>query len=179
VVKVAGMTTHRSHRGPARVFDGEEACFAAVECGAYEDGEVLVIRYEGPKGGPGMREMLSTTAALTGQGRGEKVALVTDGRFSGGTHGLCVGHVGPEAQDGGPIALVRDGDVIAIDADSGALELEVDPIELENRRRRWRPRETLYGSGALWKFAQGVGPAFLGAVTHPGHKGERRAYPDL
>jgi len=179
VVKVAGMTSHRTHRGPARVFDGEEACFAAVEAGAYEDGEVLVIRYEGPKGGPGMREMLSTTAALTGQGRGEKVALVTDGRFSGGTHGLCVGHIGPEAQDGGPIALVKDGDVISIDADKGALELEVDPIELENRRRQWSPRETLYGSGALWKFAQGVGPAFLGAVTHPGMKGERRAYADL
>jgi dihydroxy-acid dehydratase len=179
IVKVAGMASHRAHRGPARVFDGEEACFAAVERGDYQDGEVLVIRYEGPKGGPGMREMLSTTAALAGQGRGDKVALITDGRFSGGTRGLCVGHVGPEAQDGGPIALVRDGDIIAIDADAGTMELEVDPAELEARRRLWAPRRTAYGSGALWKFAQGVGPAHLGAVTHPGQKGERHVYADL
>ncbi len=179
IVKVAGMATHRTHRGPARVFDGEEACFSAVEAGAYKDGDVLVIRYEGPKGGPGMREMLSTTAALTGQGRGAKVALVTDGRFSGGTHGLCVGHVGPEAQDGGPIALVRDGDIISIDADAGLLDLEVDSAELETRRRQWRPRQTRYGSGAIWKFAQSVGPAYLGAVTHPGQNGERHVYADL
>jgi dihydroxy-acid dehydratase len=179
IVKVAGMTSHRAHRGPARVFDGEEACFAAVERGDYKDGEVLVIRYEGPKGGPGMREMLSTTAALSGQGRGDKVALITDGRFSGGTRGLCVGHVGPEAQDGGPIALIKDGDVIAIDADAGTIELEVDPIELENRKRHWAPRETDYGSGALWKYAQAVGPAHLGAVTHPGFRGERKVYADI
>jgi dihydroxy-acid dehydratase len=179
IVKVAGMTSHRAHRGPARVFDGEEACFAAVQRGEYEDGEVLVIRYEGPRGGPGMREMLSTTAALSGQGRGAKVALVTDGRFSGGTRGLCVGHVGPEAEDGGPIALIRNGDIIAIDADAGLLDLEVDPIELENRRRHWRPHVTQYGSGALWKFAQSVGPAHLGAVTHPGFAGERHVYADL
>jgi dihydroxy-acid dehydratase len=179
VVKVAGMQSHRAHRGPARVFDGEQACFDAVERGDYKDGEVLVIRYEGPKGGPGMREMLSTTAALSGQGRGDKVALVTDGRFSGGTRGLCVGHVGPEAQDGGPIGLVRDGDIIAIDADAGTIELEVDPAELEIRVRHWRPRVTDYGSGALWKFAQTVGPAHLGAVTHPGQKGERRVYADI
>ncbi|HVN01300.1 MAG TPA: dihydroxy-acid dehydratase [Caulobacteraceae bacterium] len=179
IVKVAGMTSHRAHRGPARCFDGEEACFAAVERGDYRDGEVLVIRYEGPKGGPGMREMLSTTAALSGQGRGDKVALITDGRFSGGTRGLCVGHVGPEAQDGGPIALIRDGDIIAIDADAGRIDLEVDPIELENRKRHWRPRETDYGSGALWKYAQGVGPAHLGAVTHPGFAGERKVYADI
>ncbi|HEY2047814.1 MAG TPA: dihydroxy-acid dehydratase [Caulobacteraceae bacterium] len=179
IVKVAGMTSHRHHRGPARVFDGEEACFAAVERGDYRDGDVLVIRYEGPKGGPGMREMLSTTAALAGQGRGDKVALVTDGRFSGGTRGLCVGHIGPEAQDGGPIALVRDGDIIAVDADAGTIHLEVDPIELENRKRHWQPRETAYGSGALWKFANTVGPAYLGAVTHPGMKAERHVYADL
>jgi dihydroxy-acid dehydratase len=179
IVKVAGMTSHRAHRGPARVFDGEEACFAAIEAGAYEDGEVLVIRYEGPKGGPGMREMLSTTAALSGQGRGDKVALVTDGRFSGATRGLCIGHVGPEAQNGGPIGLVKDGDIIAIDADAGTIELEVDPIELQNRRRHWRPRVTDYGSGALWKFTQLVGPAHLGAVTHPGMKGERQVYADI
>ncbi|MGH6985439.1 MAG: dihydroxy-acid dehydratase [Caulobacteraceae bacterium] len=179
IVKTAGMKSHLSHRGPARVFDGEEACFAAVERGEYKDGEVLVIRYEGPRGGPGMREMLSTTAALVGQGRGEKVALVTDGRFSGGTHGLCVGHVGPEAQAGGPIGLVKDGDIIAIDAKAGSIDLEVPASELESRRQGWRPRETLYGSGALWKYAQSVGPAHLGAITHPGHAGERRAYPDL
>ncbi|HZK98365.1 MAG TPA: dihydroxy-acid dehydratase [Caulobacteraceae bacterium] len=179
IVKVAGMASHRVHRGPARVFDGEEACFAAVAAGDYRDGEVLVIRYEGPRGGPGMREMLSTTAALSGQGRGGRVALVTDGRFSGGTRGLCVGHVGPEAQEGGPIALVKDGDIIAIDADAGTLDLEVDAIELETRRRHWAPRETAYGAGALWKFAQSVGPAHLGAVTHPGKVGERHVYADL
>jgi dihydroxy-acid dehydratase len=123
--------------------------------------------------------MLSTTAALSGQGRGDKVALITDGRFSGATRGLCVGHVGPEAQGGGPIALIRDGDIIAIDADAGTLDLEVGPAELEARRREWRPRETGYGSGALWKFAQGVGPAHLGAVTHPGMKGERHVYADI
>ncbi len=179
VVKVAGMQKHRTHRGPARVFDGEEACFAAVQAGAYEDGDVLVIRYEGPRGGPGMREMLSTTAALTGQGRGDKVALVTDGRFSGGTRGLCVGHVGPEAQVGGPIALVRDGDMIAIDAEKGTIDVEVSEAELAERRKAWKPRETLYGSGAIWKFAAAAGPAHLGAVTHPGQAGERRAYADL
>jgi dihydroxy-acid dehydratase len=178
IIKVAGLA-ERKHRGPARVFDGEEACFAAVEAGEYRDGDVLVIRYEGPKGGPGMREMLSTTAALTGQGRGDKVALVTDGRFSGGTHGLCVGHVGPEAQDGGPIGLVEDGDLIAIDADAGTIDLEVDPIVLERRLRHWAPRQIDFGSGALWKYAQGVGPANQGAVTHPGFKGERKVYADI
>ena len=179
IVKVAGMTAHRSHRGPARVFEGEEACFQAVERGDYKDGDVLVIRYEGPKGGPGMREMLSTTAALSGQGRGDQVALITDGRFSGATRGLCVGHVGPEAQEGGPIALIRDGDMIHIDADAGLIDLEVDLSELAARRALWTPRQTAYGSGALWKFAQSVGPAHLGAVTHPGMKGERHVYADL
>jgi dihydroxy-acid dehydratase len=179
IVKVAGMTAHRRHHGPARVFDGEDACFAAVERGDYKDGEVLVIRYEGPKGGPGMREMLSTTAALSGQGRGDQVALVTDGRFSGATRGLCVGHIGPEAQEGGPIALIEDGDMILIDADAGVIDLQVDPAILAARRAKWRPHETAYGSGALWKFAQGVGPAHLGAVTHPGMKGERHVYADL
>jgi dihydroxy-acid dehydratase len=179
IVKVAGMTTHRSHRGPARVFDGEQACFDAVEAGDYKDGDVLVIRYEGAKGGPGMREMLSTTAAISGQGRGDKVALVTDGRFSGGTRGLCVGHVGPEAQMGGPIALVKDGDIISIDADAGTLDLEVDPIELEHRARAWSPRKTNYNSGALWKYAQVVGPAHLGALTHPGAAEETHVYADL
>ncbi len=179
IVKVAGMAAHRAHRGPARVFDGEEACFAAVQSGAYADGDVLVIRYEGPKGGPGMREMLSTTAALSGQGRGDKVALVTDGRFSGATRGLCIGHVGPEAQEGGPIALVRDGDIIAIDADAGVLNLEVDDAELARRRQSWQPRETNYASGAIWKYAQMVGPAHLGATTHPGQRAERHVYADI
>ncbi|MCA3719678.1 dihydroxy-acid dehydratase [Phenylobacterium sp.] len=179
IVKVAGMTSHRSHRGPARVFDGEQACFEAVERGDYNDGDVLVIRYEGARGGPGMREMLSTTAALSGQGRGDKVALVTDGRFSGGTRGLCIGHVGPEAQMGGPIGLVQDGDIINIDADAGVLDLEVAPEELERRRKAWKPRKTDYGSGALWKYAQIVGPAHEGAVTHPGMAGESHVYADI
>ena len=177
IVKVAGLK-HMKHRGPARVFDGEEACFAAVEARDYKEGDVLVIRYEGPKGGPGMREMLSTTAALYGQGV-ENVALITDGRFSGATRGLCVGHVGPEAQAGGPIALVKDGDIIAIDAEAGTIDLEVDPIELENRQRHWKPRQTGYGSGALWKFAQQVGPAHEGAVTQPGATAERHVYADI
>jgi dihydroxy-acid dehydratase len=178
IVKVAGLK-HTKHRGPARVFDGEAACFAAVEAENYQDGEVFVIRYEGPKGGPGMREMLSTTAALYGQGRSDKLALITDGRFSGATRGLCVGHVGPEAQVGGPIALVQDGDIISIDADAGTMELEVDPAELERRRAAWAPRKTNYNSGAIWKFAQQVGPACFGAVTQPGAKGETHIYADL
>ena len=178
IVKVAGLE-HRKHRGPARVFDGEEACFAAVERGDYKAGDVLVIRYEGPKGGPGMREMLSTTAAIYGQGRGGDVALITDGRFSGATRGLCIGHVGPEAQVGGPIALVQDGDIISIDADAGTIELEVDPIDLEHRARAWKPRKTNYESGAIWKFAQQVGPAHEGAVTHPGAATETHVYADL
>jgi dihydroxy-acid dehydratase len=177
IVKVAGLK-HTKHRGPARVFDGEEACFAAVEARDYKEGDVLVIRYEGPKGGPGMREMLSTTAALYGQGV-ENIALITDGRFSGATRGLCIGHVGPEAQSGGPIALVRDGDIISIDADAGTIELEVDPIILEHRAEDWEPRLTNYNSGALWKFAQVVGPAHTGAVTHPGAAAETHIYADL
>ncbi|MFZ4602117.1 MAG: dihydroxy-acid dehydratase [Caulobacterales bacterium] len=178
VVKIAGMKDPR-FRGPARVFDGEEACFAAISAGRYKEGDVLVIRYEGPRGGPGMREMLSTTAALYGQGMGEKVALVTDGRFSGATRGLCVGHLGPEAQAGGPIALVRDGDMISIDATAGRIDLEVSEGELAERRKSWSPRVTQYGSGALWKYAQIVGPAHEGAVTHPGFAGERHVYADI
>ncbi|MET0272281.1 MAG: dihydroxy-acid dehydratase [Phenylobacterium sp.] len=180
ITKVAGLK-HVKHRGPARVFDGEAACFAAVEARDYKEGDVLVIRYEGPKGGPGMREMLSTTAALYGQGV-ENIALITDGRFSGATRGLCIGHVGPEAAAGGPIALVKDGDIITIDADAGTLELEVDPIELEHRAyelEKEGPRRTDYNSGAIWKFAQGVGPAHLGAVTHPGGKAETHVYADI
>ena len=178
IVKVAGLS-HTKHRGPARVFDGEEACFEAVERGDYKEGDVLVIRYEGPRGGPGMREMLSTTAAIYGQGMGDKVALITDGRFSGATRGLCIGHVGPEAQAGGPIALVKDGDIIAIDAEAGTIDIEVDPVELEHRKHHWSPRRTNYNSGALWKFAQGVGPAHKGAVTHPGEGAETHVYADI
>ncbi|MBA4795683.1 dihydroxy-acid dehydratase [Phenylobacterium sp.] len=178
IVKVAGLS-HTRHRGPARVFDGEEACFEAVERGDYKEGDVLVIRYEGPRGGPGMREMLSTTAAIYGQGMGDKVALITDGRFSGATRGLCIGHVGPEAQAGGPIALIKDGDIIAIDAEAGTIDIEVDPVELEHRKHHWSPRRTNYNSGALWKFAQAVGPAHKGAVTHPGQAAETHVYADI
>ena len=176
IVKVAGMKTLK-FSGPARCFDSEDECFAAVENRTYKDGEVLVIRYVGPRGGPGMPEMLSTTAALYGQGSGEKVALITDGRFSGGTRGFCVGHVGPEAAVGGPIGLLRDGDIITIDAVAGTLDADVS--DWEARRKAWRPRETNYGSGAIWKYAQGVGPAKDGAVTHPGAAAEVVAYADV
>src|SRR5436853_2807334 len=162
IVKVAGMANLK-FTGPARCFDGEEACFDAVKNKKYKEGEVLVIRYEGPRGGPGMREMLSTTAALYGQGMGGKVALITDGRFSGATRGFCIGHVGPEAQVGGPIALLRDGDIISIDAEAGTLAVAVTEAELSRRKNDWKPRDHGYGSGALWKYAQQVGPAFSGA----------------
>ncbi len=178
IVKVAGLKNLK-FRGPARVFDCEEDAMHAVQAGKYEDGEVLVIRYEGPKGGPGMREMLGVTSAIYGQGRGDKVALITDGRFSGATRGFCVGHVGPEAAVGGAIGLLRDGDVIAIDAERGSLDVELSAEELESRRKAWRPRASTYGSGALWKYAQGVGPAVRGAVTHPGAAAEVVQYPDL
>jgi dihydroxy-acid dehydratase len=178
IVKVAGMKRHQ-FTGPARCFDSEEACFEAVADRRYKDGEVLVIRYEGPKGGPGMREMLSTTAALYGQGAGEKVALITDGRFSGGTRGFCIGHVGPEAAEGGPIALLRDGDIIEIDAEAGTLNVRLDEATLASRRKSWKPRPNAFGSGALWKYAQGVGPARYGAVTHPGGDAETVTYADI
>jgi dihydroxy-acid dehydratase len=177
IVKVAGL--HKlSFKGPARCFDSEEAAFEAVDKREYREGEVLVIRYEGPIGGPGMREMLSTTAALYGQGAGEKVALITDGRFSGATRGFCIGHVGPEAAVGGPIALVRDGDIISMDAETGRLDLEVSEDELANRRATWVAPKNLYRSGTLWKYAQQVGPARNGAVTHPGAKEEVISYAD-
>ena len=178
IVKVAGM--HRLvFEGPARVFDCEEDTFAAVEARDIVEGSVIVIRYEGPKGGPGMREMLSTTAALYGLGLGEKVALVTDGRFSGGTRGFCIGHVGPEAADGGPIALVNDGDLIRIDAENGTIDLLVADDVLAERRAAWQPRVNDYQAGALWRYAQNVGPASQGAVTHPGAKAERHVYADI
>ncbi len=178
IVKVAGM--HRlQFKGPALVFDCEEDAFAAVEKREITEGSVVVIRYEGPKGGPGMREMLSTTAALYGLGMGEKVALITDGRFSGATRGFCIGHVGPEAADCGPIALVENGDLIEIDAEKGTIDLLVDDQVLEERRKAWTPRVSDYGSGALWRYAQNVGPAYKGAVTHPGGKAETHVYADI
>src|SRR5262249_18284122 len=145
----------------------------------YRECEVLMIRYEGPKGGPGMREMLATTSALYGQGMGNKVALITDGRFSGATRGLCVGHVGPDAAVGGPIALLRDGDLISIGADKGTLDVRLDPAELEPRRAVWRPPASTFGSGCIWKYAQQVGPARHGAVTHPGGAVEKSCYADI
>ena len=178
IVKVAGMA-RLEFTGPARVFDCEEDAFAAVERRDIAEGCVVVIRYEGPKGGPGMREMLSTTAALYGLGMGEKVALITDGRFSGATRGFCIGHVGPEAADGGPIALVEDGDQISIDAVAGTIDLHVDEAILAERRKNWRPRENDYQSGALWRYAQNVGPASKGAVTHPGAKAEKHVFADI
>ncbi|MGF1627191.1 MAG: dihydroxy-acid dehydratase [Alphaproteobacteria bacterium] len=178
IVKIAGMKT-LAFRGPARCFDCEEDALAAVLARDYQEGDVLVIRYEGPKGGPGMREMLSTTSAIYGQGNGEKVALITDGRFSGGTRGFCVGHVGPEAAVGGPIGLIRDGDIIVIDAGAGTLAVELSDAELAARRNAWTPRETDYQSGTLWKYAATVGPAHLGAVTHPGGRAETHVYADI
>ncbi len=179
IVKVAGMPREKQvFRGPARVFDCEDDAFSAVMHGKIKEGDCIVIRYEGPKGGPGMREMLSTTAALYGLDMGN-VALITDGRFSGGTRGLCVGHVGPEAQVGGPIALLRNGDMIRIDAVKGTIEAELSKAEFAARRKKWKPRDTQYGSGALWRYAQNVGPALTGATTHPGAKAERHVYADI
>mgnify|MGYP001054515326 FL=1 len=178
IVKVAGLKTLK-FRGTARCFDCEEDAFRAVEERDYKDGDVIVIRYEGPKGGPGMREMLSTTAALYGQGSGDKVALITDGRFSGGTRGLCIGHVGPEAAVGGPIGLLKDGDIIVIDTEEGTLDVEIDAGELERRRKTWKAPANMYQSGALRKFADQVGPARYGAVTHAGGKAEVHCYADI
>ena len=178
IVKVAGMD-RLTFTGPAQVFDCEEDCFAAVEAREIREGSVIVIRYEGPKGGPGMREMLSTTAALYGQGMGEKVALITDGRFSGATRGFCIGHVGPEAAEGGPIALIEDGDEIMIDAETGVIDLNVPADVLAERRKHWTSRATDYGSGAIWRYAQNVGPAYKGAVTHPGGSAETHVYADI
>ena len=181
IVKVAGMTADQQvFTGPARVFECEEDAFEAVKNRAYNEGEVIVIRNEGPRGGPGMREMLATTSAISGQGMGKKVALITDGRFSGATRGFCVGHVGPEAAVGGPIGLLQDGDMITINAITGELSVAVSEAELDTRRKAWSgPRETIYETGALWKYAQLVGPAVKGAVTHPGATKEKHVYADL
>jgi dihydroxy-acid dehydratase len=178
IVKVAGMK-RLQFDGPARVFDCEEDAFQAVEHRQINEGEVIIIRYEGPKGGPGMREMLSTTAALYGLGMGEKVALITDGRFSGGTRGFCIGHVGPEAAEGGPIALVEDGDMIRIDAEAGTIDLDVPADVLAARRANWQSRTNDYQAGALWRYSQNVGPAYKGAVTHPGASAETHVYADI
>ena len=178
IVKIAGMKNLK-FSGPARVFNCEEEAFKAVEERNYKAGEVLVIRFEGPKGGPGMREMLATTAAIYGQGMGDKVALITDGRFSGATRGFCVGHVGPEASEGGPIGLLKDGDMITIDAETGVIDVALSEAELAERRKSFKSKETWYGAGALYKYAQTVGPAWLGACTHPGAKGEKHIYADI
>jgi dihydroxy-acid dehydratase len=178
IVKIAGMQNLR-FQGTALCFDSEEEGFEAVQNRAYKAGDVIVIRYEGPKGGPGMREMLSTTSAIYGQGMGEQVALVTDGRFSGATRGFCIGHVGPEAAVGGPIGLLRNGDRIVIDAEKGTIDVALSDSELAARRAAWQPRRTGYNAGAIWKYAQLVGPAHLGAVTHPGAESETHCYADI
>ena len=178
IVKVAGMEK-LTHEGPARVFNNEEEAYKAVENKDYKEGDVLVIRYEGPKGGPGMREMLATTSAIYGQGMGDKVALITDGRFPGATRGFCIGHVGPEAAVGGPIALIKDGDFIYIDANKGILEVKITEEEFKKRKQNWVPKKNLYQSGDLWKYSQLVGPAINGAVTHPGAEKEEFCYADI
>jgi len=178
IVKVAGLK-RLQFTGKARCFDTEEAAYNTVKNKKYKDGDIIIIRYEGPKGGPGMREMLSTTGAIYGQGKGEKVALITDGRFSGATRGFCVGHVGPEAAIGGPIALLKNGDVIDIDAKKGTINVRLSKKQLLARRKKWRPRKINFGSGTLWKYAQTVGPAYLGASTHPGKKKEVKCYADI
>ena len=178
IVKIAGLKKLQ-FTGKARCFDTEEDAYKAVQNKKYKDGDIIIIRYEGPRGGPGMREMLSTTGAIYGQGKGEKVALITDGRFSGATRGFCVGHVGPEASVGGPIALLKNGDVIDIDAKKGTINVRLSKKELSNRKRKWKPKKINFGNGTLWKYAQTVGPAYLGAPTHPGGKKEVKCYADI
>ncbi len=178
IVKIAGLK-RLQFAGLARCFDCEEDALKAVLARKIKPGEVVVIRYEGPKGGPGMREMLSTTSAIYGLGLGEVVGLITDGRFSGGTHGFCVGHIGPEAAVGGPIALLKDGDRIELDAAKGRLDVVLSEGELEKRRKAWKPRRHDFQSGTLWKYAQTVGPAYAGAVTHPGAGAETHCYADI
>ena len=178
IVKVAGLKKLQ-FTGRARCFDTEEAAYKAVKDRKYKDGDIIIIRYEGPKGGPGMREMLQTTGAIYGQGKGEKVALITDGRFSGATRGFCIGHVGPEASVGGPIALLRNGDIIDLDAKKGTINVRLSKKELSKRRKKWKPKKINFGNGTLWKYAQTVGPAYLGAPTHPGGKNEVKIYADI
>ena len=178
IVKIAGLKKLQ-FTGRARCFDTEESAYKAVKNKKYKDGDIIIIRYEGPKGGPGMREMLQTTGAIYGQGKGEKVALITDGRFSGATRGFCIGHVGPEASVGGPIALLRNGDIIDLDAKKGTIHVRLSKKELAKRRKKWRPKKINFGNGTLWKYAQTVGPAYLGAPTHPGGKNEVKVYADI
>ena len=175
IVKIAGLKKLQ-FTGKARCFDNEEDAMKAVQTKKYKDGDIIIIRYEGPRGGPGMREMLSTTGAIYGQGKGEKVALITDGRFSGATRGFCVGHVGPEAALGGPIALLKNGDTIDIDAKKGTINVRLTKSQLASRKKKWRAKKSSFGSGTLWKYAQTVGPAYLGAPTHPGKKKEVKEY---
>ncbi len=175
IVKVAGLKKLQ-FTGKALCFDNEEDAMKAVQTKKYKDGDVIIIRYEGPRGGPGMREMLSTTGAIYGQGKGEKVALITDGRFSGATRGFCVGHVGPEAALGGPIALLKDGDTIDIDAKKGTINVRLTKAQFALRKKKWKAKKSSFGSGTLWKYAQTVGPAYLGAPTHPGKKKEVKEY---
>ena len=178
IVKIAGLE-NLIFEGPARVFEGEQACFDAVQNKEIVEGQVIVIRNEGPRGGPGMREMLSTTSAIYGQGLGDKVALITDGRFSGGTRGFCIGHVAPEAYIGGPIGLIEDGDIIRIDAETGTMEVKLSDDVLAERKKNWKPREHQYQSGVIWKYTQTVGSAEKGAVTHGGAKAETHTFVDL
>ena len=178
IVKIAGLKKLQ-FTGKARCFDTEEDAYKAVQNKKYKDGDIIIIRYEGPRGGPGMREMLSTTGAIYGQGKGEKVALITDGRFSGATRGFCIGHVGPEASVGGPIALLKNGDVIDIDAKKGTINVRLSKKELLNRKKKWKPKKINFGNGTLWKYAQTVGPAYLGSQTHPGGKKEVKCYADI
>ena len=178
IVKIAGLKKLQ-FTGRARCFDNEETAYKAVKNRKYKDGDIIIIRYEGPKGGPGMREMLQTTAAIYGQGKGETVALITDGRFSGATRGFCIGHVGPEASVGGPIALLRNGDIIDIDAKKGTINVRLTKPQLASRRKKWKPKKINFGNGTLWKYAQTVGPAYLGAPTHPGGKNEVKVYADI
>jgi len=178
IVKVAGMK-RKKFKGKAKCFDGEKFALKAVLDRKIKPGDVIVIRYEGPRGSPGMPEMLSTTAAIMGQGLGEEVALITDGRFSGATHGFCVGHIGPEAANGGPIALIKNGDVIEIDSEKGFLKVNLANKEMLKRKKKWKPRKIEYNSGTLWKYSQSVGPASKGAVTHPGGSKEKKTYADI
>jgi dihydroxy-acid dehydratase len=178
IVKVAGMK-RKKFKGKAKCFDSEKFALDAVLKKKIKPGDVVVIRYEGPKGSPGMPEMLSTTAAIYGQGLGEEVALITDGRFSGATHGFCIGHIGPEAANGGPISLIKNNDIIEIDAEKGSLKIQLSNKELIKRKKKWRPRKIEYNSGTLWKYSQSVGPALKGAVTHPGAHKEKKSYADI
>jgi len=178
IVKVAGMK-RKNFNGKAKCFDDEESALKAVLEKKIKAGDVVVIRYEGPKGSPGMPEMLSTTGAIYGQGLGEDVALITDGRFSGGTHGFSIGHIGPEAAVGGPIGLLKDGDTIEIDTEKGLLNVDLTDTELKARRKKWKPKVIEYTTGTLWKYSQSVGPAFEGAVTHPGASKEKKCYADI